>query len=60
MLTFTQLSEKKSKIKINPNMGEQNELAPKKDAPGSAKPEVDAKQKRVSIMKRAILQKLIS
>ena len=50
----------KNKIKINPNMGEQNELAPKKDAPGSEKPEkpeVDAKQKRVGIMKRAILQK---
>ena len=43
----------KNKIKINPNMGEQKEA----DAPGSEKPEVDAKQKRVAIMKRAILQK---
>jgi len=40
----------KNKVKINPNMGEQNELAP-------AKPEPDAKEKRVGLMKRMILQK---
>ena len=46
----------KNKVKVMPNMGEQNELAPKgKDAP--AKPEPDAKEKRVALMKRMILQK---
>ena len=46
----------KNKVKINPNMGEQNELAPKgTNAP--AKPEPDAKEKRVGLMKRMILQK---
>ena len=40
----------KNKVVINPNMGEQNELAPKAD-------DVDSKQKRVAIMKKAILQK---
>ena len=46
----------KNKVKVMPNMGEQNELAPKgKDAP--AKPEPDSKEKRVALMKRMILQK---
>ncbi len=40
----------KNKVKVMPNMGEQNELAP-------AKPEPDAKEKRVGLMKRMILQK---
>ena len=44
----------KNKIKINPNMGEQNELKPKEDTKDTT---IDAKQKRVSIMKRQILQR---
>ena len=40
----------KNKVKVMPNMGEQNELAP-------AKTEPDAKEKRVGLMKRMILQK---
>ncbi len=44
----------KNKIKINPNMGEQNELKPKEDVKDTT---IDSKQKRVAIMKRQILQR---
>ena len=45
----------KNKIKINPNMGEQveNDQNDQKDE----KPKMDPKEKRVAMMKRAILQK---
>ena len=42
----------KNTVKINPNMGEQNELAPT-----DAKPKEDSRDKRIRMVKRQILQK---
>ena len=42
----------KNQVKINPNMGEQNELAAK-----ATKPTEDSKEKRIKMVKRGILQK---
>jgi hypothetical protein len=42
----------KNEVKINPNMGEQNELAAK-----ATKPTEDSKEKRIKMVKRGILQK---
>ena len=44
----------KNEVKINPNMGEQNELAAK-----ATKPTEDSKEKRIKMVKRSILQKKI-
>ena len=42
----------KNEVKINPNMGEQNELAAK-----ATKPTEDSREKRIKMVKRGILQK---